>query len=118
MKTPKWSESESCSVMCDSLQPYGLYSPWDSPGQNTEVSSRSLLQGIFLTQGSNPGLLHCRFILHQLNHQGSMKWREWSSFPLGRKACLPLRMLDPSQPVSRQLGVQLDSFPGILKDVS
>ena len=47
-------------VMSDSLQPHGLYSPWNSPGQNTGVSSRSLFQGIFSTQGSNPGLPHCR----------------------------------------------------------
>ena len=54
------SESESCSVMSDSLRPHGLYSPWNSPAQNTGVGSLSLLQGIFPTQGSNPGLLHCR----------------------------------------------------------
>ena len=44
------SESESCSVMSDSLQPHGLYSPWNSPGQNTRVGSLSLLQGIFPPQ--------------------------------------------------------------------
>ena len=43
-------ESDSCSVMSDSLRPHGLYCPWDSPGQNTGVGSLSLLQGIFLTQ--------------------------------------------------------------------
>ena len=42
------------------MRPHRLYSPWNSPGQNTGVGSCSLLQGIFLTQGSNPGLLHCR----------------------------------------------------------
>ena len=47
------SESESCSVVSDSLQPHGLYSPWNSPGQNTGVGSLPLLQGIFPTQGSN-----------------------------------------------------------------
>ena len=47
------------------------YSPWDSPGQNTGVGSLSLLQGIFPTQGSNPGLLHCRQILYQLSKKGS-----------------------------------------------
>ena len=41
-------------VMSDSLQPHGQHSPWNSPGQNTRVRSRSLLQGIFLTQGLNP----------------------------------------------------------------
>ena len=45
--------------------------PWNSPGKNTGVSSRSLLQGVFLTQGSKPGLLHCRWTLHCLSHQWS-----------------------------------------------
>ena len=47
------------SVVSDSLRPHGL---WNSPGQNNEVGSLSLLQGIFLTQGSNPGLLQSRQI--------------------------------------------------------
>ena len=63
--------SESRLVVSDSLQPHGLYSPWNSLGQNTAVGSRSLPQGIFPTQGSNPGLLHYRRILCQLSHQGS-----------------------------------------------
>ena len=50
------SENESRSVVSDSLQPHGLYRPWNSPGQNTGVGSFYLLQGIFPTQGSNPGL--------------------------------------------------------------
>ena len=99
--------------MSDSLQPHGLYSPWNSPGQNTEVGclsfpspadflnpdikprypalqvdslpaepqgkpkntrvgSLSLLQGIFLTQELNCGLLHCRWILYQLSYEGSL----------------------------------------------
>ena len=62
------SESESCSVMSDSLLLHGL---WNSPGQNTGVGSFSLLQGIFPRQGSNPGLLHCRHILYTLSHQES-----------------------------------------------
>ena len=61
-------ESESHSVVSDSLRPRELYTPWNSPGQNTGVDSLSLLQGIFPTQGSNPGLLHCRWILYQLSH--------------------------------------------------
>ena len=68
------SESESHSVISDSLQRHGLHSPWDSPGQDTGVGSLSLLQGIFPTQGSNPGLLHCRWILYQLSHKGSPKY--------------------------------------------
>ena len=54
------SASESCSVVSNSLRPHGLYSPRSSLGQNTGVGSLSLLQRIFPTQGSNPGLLHCR----------------------------------------------------------
>ena len=46
--------SESCSVVSDSLQPHGLYSPWNSPGQNTGVGSLSLLQGIFPNPGIEP----------------------------------------------------------------
>ena len=62
------SESESRSAVSDSLQPHGLYSPWNSPGQNTGVGSLSLLQRIFPTLGSNPGLPHCRWILYQLKN--------------------------------------------------
>ena len=50
---------------------HGLYSPWNSPDQNTGAGSHSLLPGIFQTQGSNPGLPHCRLILYQLSHKGS-----------------------------------------------
>ena len=60
----------SCSVMSESLPCHGLC-PWDSPAKNTAVDCCSLLQGIFLTQGSNLGLLHRRQILYNLSHQGS-----------------------------------------------
>ena len=65
------SENESRSVVSDSLRHNRLYSPWNSPGQNTRVGSLSLLQGIFPTQRSNPGLLHCRWILYPLSHKRS-----------------------------------------------
>ena len=45
--------------------------PWDSPGKNTGVDCCSLFEGIFPTQGLNPGLLHCRQILYCLNQQRS-----------------------------------------------
>ena len=72
----KWKESVSRSVVSDSFQPHGLSSsrllcPWNSPGMNTGVGSHSLLQGIFPTQGLNPGLPHCRRIRYHLSHQGS-----------------------------------------------
>ena len=62
--------SESCSVVSDTLRLHGLCGPWNSPGQNPGVGSCSLLQGIFPTQGSNPGHPHCRRILYQLSHKG------------------------------------------------
>ena len=63
--------SASRSVVSSCLRPHGLYSPWNSPGQTIGVGSLSLLQGILPSQGSNPGLPHCRRILYQLSHQGS-----------------------------------------------
>ena len=52
---------------------HGLYSPWNSPGQNTGVGSLSLLQRIFPTQGLNPGLPHCRLILYQLSYPNKLR---------------------------------------------
>ena len=72
-------ESESRSVVSDSLPPHGLYSPWNSPGQNTGVGSPSFLQGIFPAQGSNPGVPHCRMLLYHLSCQGSQEY--WSGQP-------------------------------------
>ena len=75
-------QSESWSVVSDSLWPHGLYSPWNSPGQNTGVGSLSLLQGTFLTQGTNPGFPpHYRWILYQLSHKGSQRKLEWVAYP-------------------------------------
>ena len=80
MASPKGGLSEkkvlvaqSCLTFCNphGLQPGGLLCPWNSPGKNIGVGSRSLLQGIFLTQGLSPGLLHCRQTLYPLSHQGS-----------------------------------------------
>ena len=83
------SESESCSVVSDSWPPHELYSPWNSLGQNTGVGSLSLLQGIFPTQGSNPGLPHCRRILYQLSHQGSPRMLEWIAYHFSRGSSQP-----------------------------
>ena len=67
----QYEHEHECSVVSDSLQPLGLHSPWNSPGQNTGVGSLSLLQGIFPTQESIPGLPLCRQIRYQLSHKGS-----------------------------------------------
>ena len=62
--------------LCLTLQLHGLWParflcPWNSLGQNTGVGCHSLFQGIFLTQGLNPGLPHCRQILYLLSHHGN-----------------------------------------------
>ena len=65
--------TQSCLTLCEPMDcsPPGSSVHGDSPGQSTGVGCHALLQGIFPTQESNPGLLHCRQILYQLSHQGS-----------------------------------------------
>ena len=75
--------------MSNSLQPHGLYSLWNSPGWNTGVGSSSLLQGIFPTQESNPGLPHCRQIIYQVSHKGSPRILEWVAYPFSRGSSQP-----------------------------
>ena len=87
MNKVKWRKSHS--VVSDSLRPHGLYSPWNSLGQNTGVGSLSLLQGIFSTQGSNPGLPHCRCIVYQLSHQGSLRILEWVNYLFSSRSSWP-----------------------------
>ena len=64
--------TQSCPTLFDSMN----CSPWNSLGQNTGVASLSLLQGIFATQGSNPGL--------QLSHKGGPRTLEWVAYPFSR----------------------------------
>ena len=73
---------------CPTLQ-YPMDSSWNSPGQNTGVGSLSLLQGIFPTLESNPGLLHCRQILYQLSHKGSPRILEWVAYPFSSRSSWP-----------------------------
>ena len=85
----------SHSVMSDSLWihpwtiPARLLCPWDSPGKNTGVGCHALLQGIFLTQGSNLGLPHCRWILYHLSHQGNLWILEWVAYLFSREYSQP-----------------------------
>ena len=65
------------------------YSLWISPGQYTGVGSLSLLQWIFPTQRSNPGLPHCRWILYQLNHKESPRILEWVAYPSSSRSSWP-----------------------------
>ena len=87
-----------------------LWDPRNSPGYNTGVDSLSLLQGIFPTQGSNPGLLHCRQILYQLRHKGSLQMAERV---LQTLTCLtsPDQLMDPALcPVDRDELEKCSSF--------
>ena len=83
--TDDWIKKR-CLVVSYSLQPRGLQParllcPWDSPGKNTGVGSHSLLRGIFLTQGLNPGLLNFRQMLYYLSDQGSPStYIQWNIF--------------------------------------
>ena len=81
--------SESYSVVSNSLRLHGLYSPWNSPGQNTGVGSLSLLQKTFPTQGSDPGLPHCKWLLYQLSHKGSPRILEWVAYPFSSRSSDP-----------------------------
>ena len=88
MKKKKESEkkmkvTQSCLTLCG---PMDYKSPWNSPGQNTRVDSLSLLRGIFPTQGSNPGLPHCRRILYQLSHKESPRILEWVAYPFSSES--------------------------------
>ena len=81
--------SQSCPTPCDYMD------SWNSPGQNTELGSISLLQGIFPTQGSNPGLPHHRWILYQLSRSSVTQ-----SCPT---LCNPMDYSTPGFPVHHQL---------------
>ena len=61
----------------------------DSPGKNAGVGCHAFLQGIFTTQGPNPGLLHCGWILYCLSHQGSPRILEWVAYPFARGSSPP-----------------------------
>ena len=98
------TQSESCSVMSDYLQTLELYSPWNSPGQNTGVGSLSLLQGLFPTQGLNPGLPHCMQILYHVNHRGSPRILKWVACPFPIRSSRPRTQTEVSC-------MQADSLP-------
>ena len=78
--------NESCSVVSDSLWPHGLWparlpGPWNSLGQKLEWIAILFSRGIFPTQGLNPDLSHCRWILYRLSHQESPRILEWVAYP-------------------------------------
>ena len=74
--------TQSGPTVCNPMgcSPPGLC-PWNSPGKSTRVGCHALLQGIFLTQGSNPSHPHCRQILYCLSHQeSSPRILEWVAY--------------------------------------
>ena len=79
-KSVKVLVAQLCLTLCDPMDcsPQAPH-PWDSLGKNTGVGCHFLLQGIFPTPGSNPGLLHCRQILYCLSHQGSPQRKVWGT---------------------------------------
>ena len=87
----------SHSVVSNSLRPHGLEPPGSSvhgdfQGKNTGVGCHALLQGIFPTQGSNPGLPHCRC----LSHQGNPRILEWVAYPFSSRSSQPRNRTDVS----------------------
>ena len=83
--------TQSCLTLCNSVDcsPAGSSVHGDSPGKNTWVGGHALLQGVFPTQGLNPGLPHCRQILDHLSHPGSPRMLEWVAYPFSRGTSQP-----------------------------
>ena len=101
--------TQSCLTLCDPMDCClpGSSVHGDSPGENTGVGGHALLQGIFATQESNPGLPHCRQILYRLSHQGSPRILEWVAYPLFRGSSWPRNQT--GSPL-----LQVDSLPAEL----
>ena len=88
---PECLVDQSRLTLCDPLDcsPPGSSVHGDSPGKNTGVGCHALLQGIFPTQGLNPGLPHCRQILYHLSHQKSPRTLKWVAYPFSSGSSRP-----------------------------
>ena len=95
--------TQSCPTLCD---PWTLES-MEFSGENTGAGSLSLLQGILPTQGSNPGLRHCRRILYQMSHRDAQEY--WSGQPILSPGDAPDLGIKPRSPA-----LQVDVLPGEL----
>ena len=82
---------QSCLTLCDCVDctPPDCSVHRDSPGKNTGVDCHALLQGIFPTQESKPGLPQCRWNLYHLSHQGNSRILEWVAYPFSRGSSRP-----------------------------
>ena len=104
------SVARLCLTLRDPMDcsPPGSFVHGDSPGKNTGVGCHALLQGIFpITQGPNPGLLHCRQALYHLSHQGSPGILKKVPYSFSRGASHP--GIEPGSPT-----LQADSLPAKL----
>ena len=83
--------TQLCSTLCNpkDYSPPGSSVHGDSPGKNTGLGCHALLQGIFPTQGSNPGLPHCSWIIYLLSQQGSPRILDWVAYPFSRGSSWP-----------------------------
>ena len=88
--------TQSSPTLCDSMDwsLLGCSVHRDSPGKYTGGGCHALLQGIFPNQGSNPGLLHCRWIIYRLSHQGSPTILEWVAYFFSRGSSWPRNWTD------------------------
>ena len=101
--------TQLCPTLCDP------YSPWNSPGQNIGVGSCFLLQGIFPTQGLNPGLPHCKWFLCQLRHQGRTRILEWVAYPFSSRSSQPRNQIRVSCSIVLPMNNKINGqgyFPG------
>ena len=100
----------TCPSLCDPMDCSlpGTSVHGDSPGKNIGAGCHALLQGIFPTQGLNPGLPHCRRILNHLSHQGSPRILEWVAYSFSRGE-IPHSGIEPGSPA-----LQADSLPAEL----
>ena len=108
-----WLVAESFLTLCYPMEcsPPGSSVYGDSPGKNTGVGCHTLLQGIFPTQGSNPGLLHYGQIFHRLSHQGSMRILEWVAYPFSRGSSQPRNQMRVSCTAGDSLPAELPGKP-------
>ena len=108
------NESESCSVVSDSVTLWTIQSV-EFSGQEYWSGSCFLLQGIFPTQGSNPGLPHCRWILYCLSHKGSLRKLEWVAYPFSSGSFQPRNWTGVSALQADSLPTELSGIPNTSK---
>ena len=107
--------TQLCLTLCDPMNcsPLVSFVHGDSPDKNTGVVCHAVLQGIIPSQGSNPGLLQCRWVLYHLSHKGSPRtlgWGEADSLSL-LQGIIPTQESNWGLPHCRQILYQL-SYQG------